>query len=843
MKRNSISVVRGSILSGRAFSFGVALSAIATPALAQQAGVLETITVTAQKRAQDVQEVPIAITAVTGDILQDRGITTVDQLSSMAPNVTLDAGTPFSGSTSVLAAYVRGIGQNDFAFNLDPGVGVYVDGVYLARSVGANTDLLDVERIEILKGPQGTLFGRNTIGGAISIVTREPADEFGFRGEVTTGSYDRLDAQGAVDVPLSDTIKTNLAFSQHHRKGFQKRLPYPVADGDVWTGNQFTDYVASGYDSAEREGSLGDWNLRGKLRWEIASNITFTAAGDYSKVDQSAQQTTLLKVVEDDPSNFQALYDTCISTPQAVLDSIPDLNTTNGICGPRGFDQSIYDLPTPQQYLAPLGGVNADADPFNDRLPYDSRFVLDDPDLSYATGNSFSKLQSWGASGTFDVALADDMSLKSITAYREMHWRVGMDLDGSPLNFLHTSFDMPQKEYSQEVQLSGLAFDDRLDYVLGGYYFHEEGHLHDYVTFAEGLLQVDGPNDLWTTAYAAFAHLNYHLTDRLSITLGARYTDEKKKFEGYQHDLNGLNYKGANLPPTAASAAILGFPVADDPLRYFPAGVNRKSFNDFSPRLGVEYRVTDAAMLYASYSEGFKSGSWTTRLSNPLQEAPDFDQEKATSYEAGIKSEWLDRRVQLNLAGFYTDYKGIQLNFQEGVSPTIRNAGDAEIWGGEAELQAIIADGFTIAAAASYLNAEYTDVEAQAQVPASDLQAGVFEGADLPKSPSFKLNISPRYEMRLGNGGAVVFNADYTHTGSMRNDTEGTFLLMRSATDEVNASITYQSPDDMWEFAVGGTNIFDERYITTGQAQLGGGVIFGSYNRPAEWFAKLRFNY
>ena len=173
---------------------GVAISAmIAAPAFAQDAqaddGGIAEIVVTAQKRAENVQDVPIAISAFTAEAMQERGVTDVSSLSNLAPNVTLDAGTPFSGSGAVLAAYIRGIGANDFAFNIDPGVGVYLDGVYLARSVGANQELPDVERVEVLKGPQGTLFGRNTIGGAISIVTHTPGDKFRFVGDFTTGSF------------------------------------------------------------------------------------------------------------------------------------------------------------------------------------------------------------------------------------------------------------------------------------------------------------------------------------------------------------------------------------------------------------------------------------------------------------------------------------------------------------------------------------------------------------------------------------------------------------------------------------------------------------------------------
>src|SRR5688500_2481074 len=190
------------------------LSVLAYPVIAQENTSepadalrgLEEVVVTAQKRAENAQDVPIAISALTASALEQRAVGSVSQIANIVPNVTLDAGTPFSGSTAVLAAYIRGIGADDFAFNLDPGVGIYVDGVYLARTVGANQDLLDVERVEVLKGPQGTLFGRNTIGGAVSIVTRNPGDEFSFKGDVTGGSFDLIRARASVDLPITSAL-------------------------------------------------------------------------------------------------------------------------------------------------------------------------------------------------------------------------------------------------------------------------------------------------------------------------------------------------------------------------------------------------------------------------------------------------------------------------------------------------------------------------------------------------------------------------------------------------------------------------------------------------------------
>ena len=196
-------------------------------------GSLSEIVVTAQKRAENLQDVPIAISAMSADTLKQKGITSVDGIAGFVPNVDIKNTVSFAGSSQILVASIRGIGQNDFAFNLEPGVGVYVDGVYYARSLGAVVDLLDLERIEVLKGPQGTLFGRNTIGGALNIVTRRPANYFGYQLEATTGRFARTDVRGSVDVPLSNTLLSQFSFSYKHRDGYQHRLAFPGAAGKI----------------------------------------------------------------------------------------------------------------------------------------------------------------------------------------------------------------------------------------------------------------------------------------------------------------------------------------------------------------------------------------------------------------------------------------------------------------------------------------------------------------------------------------------------------------------------------------------------------------------------------
>ena len=850
----------------------MASSAMAsTPLLAQdaeQSGGIAEIVVTAQKRAENVQDVPIAISAFTAESLQERAVGSVSQLSAIAPNVNLDAGTPFSGSTAVLAAYIRGIGSDDFAFNIDPGVGIYLDGVYLARTVGANQDLLDVERVEILKGPQGTLFGRNTIGGAISIVTADPGDEFKAKGDVTLGSYKLFQVRGSVTVPITDGLSSAFTFGIKSRDGFLKRLPYP--DQRANNTPSFDAFSAAGYDSAAKEGENDNWNLRGKLRWDNGGAVRATFAGDYSK-DKGTSANKLIGTTEFVPGNFAGttnlpgtafdptgttgflfagLYNFCIGSTGAQIAA----RNAQALCGVAGTQFN------PQFQLASVASANVDGNPANDRLPWDGRYLIDNPDRSYASGNSYSNLESWGLSSIVDFDLADNLALKSITAYRELHWNAGLDADGSPLNFVQLSFTMNQWQFSQELQLLGNALDEKLNYVLGAYYFKEAGDLHDYVTFAEGLVQVDGPNELATKNYAFFGQIDYRPIDLIGITIGGRYTNERKRFEGGQQELNGFNYKlfgcadaNGNVFPGGAfplapipCQAGLGYPDPNNPVRVYTPGVNRKKFSDFSPKVGVQLHPTDDVMLYGSWSKGYKTGGWTTRLTNPQGNvAPDFNEEKATTWEAGIKSTLLDRHLQLNAAVFSTKYRDIQLNIQVGTSPTIANAGDARIRGFELEMVAAPVDGLTINGAVGYIDAQYTSVSAGAAAVggANAFQAGTLVGETLPKTPKWKVNLSPRYEAKLGNGASLVMLADWTYTSSAWNDTQRTLLLKRVSTDIVNASISYREPDGKWSVTAGGTNLTDKRFLTSGGSNIAAGAIFGTYNRPREWYLRFGFDF
>jgi len=815
---------------------------------------IQEIVVTAQKRAQSAQQVPIAISAFDGNSLRERAVGSVSQLSAVSPNVNLDSGVSFTASTAVLAASIRGIGASDFALNIDPAVGIYIDGVYLARSVGANQDLLDVQRIEILKGPQGTLFGRNTIGGAVSIITRDPGKEFSATGDVTTGSFNLFQARGSVDIPLGGNFYSSLTADVEDRNGYAKRLPFP--DSLAYSSRPYTAYPAAGYDSPSTEGDESNRTVRGKLKYD-GGVFRMTLSGDYQYVSGTAP-TKLLETTENVPGTFASLYNACIGLPPATLQGAGLVNA----CSSSGtqYPSNRRGALTPVPRLPGYAGVNADTNPSNDLLPYDSRFITNDPDTSYANGNNFSHLTNWGLTLNAQLDLNNDLTLKSITGFRHSRWLSGLDGDGSPLNMSTYSFDQRQHQISQELQLIGKALDSKLNYVAGAYFFKESGFLNDFVMSGEGLYIIDGPNWLDTSNYATFGQLDLRPLEWLGFTAGGRYTHESKSFEGGQQELNGLFYKLAGAPcsdlqgdifpnsllPSGQSCrAGLNYPTDTNPLRIYPPGTNHLTFSNFSPKLGVQLHPSEQIMVYASWSKGYKTGGWTTRYSTPQVIVSSFDPEKATTYELGVKSTLLEHRLQVNAAIFSTNYDGIQLNYQVGGSPTIANVGNGRIKGGELEIVARPTRILTVNIGLGYTDAYYTSLDPAVAVVSGPnaLQAGAVVGGPLPKSPKVKANVGPKLELPMGNGGTVALLADYTYTSSMTNNVERTYVLNRPGVSTVNASAEYRSSSDRYTVTVGGTNITDKRYIVSGSAIPAFGAIIGNYNRPAEWYARLSYKF
>lgn len=435
--------------------------------------VLEDIIVTAQKRSENLQETPIAITALTEQGMQKRGMSNISQLSSYTPALVFDTTSAVSGSSSAAAITIRGIGQTDYSMTTEPGVGIYIDGIYMARSIGGVMDTLDLERVEILRGPQGTLFGRNTIGGAISMISKKPSEEFSGNGELTVGNFHRLDLRVSIDMPLSDKVRTRLSFSSKNRDGFVKGL----VDGREY-GNENSDAV------------------RYMVDMDLADNLTATAVFDYSRTREQNAASTLVGV-------------TC--APPGPNGEAPSLCYLY-----NAFDAPVTNLPG-----------------FGLGVPFDDRWVPDDIDTTYATGpNEGTRLDVWGSSLTLNWDLNDETTLKSITSYRETSGSFSGDFDGSPIAITGATTSLYEnQQFSQELQITGLSFDGRLKWVAGAFYLDEKGLDMLDVALVPIFGDVVNHQKISGNSKAAYAQAVYDITEQLSVTGGIRYTKDNKYFD------------------------------------------------------------------------------------------------------------------------------------------------------------------------------------------------------------------------------------------------------------------------------------------------------------------------
>lgn len=772
----------------------IAAMSCAPSAQAQEQDVegLEEVVVTARKQTENLQEVPLAVSVFDAKSLESKGVDNIVGIADYSPNVTLDFTSPISGASSALVAYIRGIGQSDFAINFEPGVGVYVDGVYYARTIGSVIDLMDVERIEVLKGPQGTLFGRNTIGGAINVTTRSPSQEFEANAELTLGSFNRSDARAFLNVPLSETVAMSVAYASRNRDGYVERRPFPGFSNNEPSDLRYDNGALSRLPNGNDLGNQNNDTIRAKLSWDMSDDVNLVLSVDHVAVRENSAPSVLVAAFPEAPGALEGLYNACVA----------------GVGPPICTN------------VAGVGDLTG-------RTPYDARFLSGNRHVNYGNSVSGTYVDLTGASATLNWDVTDSIAFKSITAWRELDSAFGEDADMSPVIIDHHGFVMDQRQVSQELQLTGTT--GKLNWATGLYYFRETGGIHDYVPLGGGLLQVDGPNSLENVSSAAFGQVTYHILDRWSVTLGARYTQEDKEFNGGQHDRNALAFN-------------LGYPLAlhpdpSDPTLYFPPGTLQQDFSDTSLRAGTEFKFTDDVFAYVSYAEGFKSGGWDTRLTSPVLVVPGFEPEYAETFEVGLKSEWLDRTLRVNVAAFRTDYTDLQLIIQQGISPLTTNAGKSKIDGAELEFQWAPVEGLLLSGSYGWIDARYTELDADANA------SGIFLSNQFNNTPENTFSLTADYDQKLGGGGTLAWHLGYSWNDDVFNDATNTPLLFQEAYGLLNASLMFTSSDEKWSLGVGGDNLSDEEYIMSGFNQPGVGYTIATQGRPREWWARLKFNF
>lgn len=751
MKYKMVSAVSltASLLASPAYAAEQPQTSDAGQEVQHEGSSLEEIVVTARKRKEDIQDTPISITALTAAGLEERQMTSIASIDHFAPNVVFNTSSPISGTRSSASVFIRGVGQTDFALSTDPGVGIYLDGVYIARSVGSVLDILDVDQVEVLRGPQGTLFGRNTIGGAINITSKRPDQELHTEVSVKTGSYNRLDVKALANIPLTDTLTSSLSIARFGSDGYIDR-PYL---GDKTGGD---DRMA--------------W--RGALAWTPGSTFRFDLSIDGTRVREKS----------------------CCGELVAVY---------NGILA------QFYNAVVAPHLVPTLGSAAY----FNqNRLP--NRPYVDDSGVATP-----SDLDLWGVSGIAELNLTDQITAKSITAYRHLDSLNGRDEDHTPLLIGQTSDIYNSEQFSQEFQLLGKLLESRISWILGAYYFDETGYNRDDVDFS--IVHLISGGYAHNHSLAFFGQSTFDLTDRLSLTGGVRWTRDTKGFD-VPPDLQYVVSNPAGVPSTLQPGPL----VPGD--RLLPVGEWSTHSDRSTPYINLSYHWTPRFMTYVSYSEGFKGGGFDQRVFPDQASLTSFAPESVKVYEGGFKLEAANQRVRLNGAVFRTDYTNLQVSVFNGIAPVTQNAAAALIEGAELELNAVPIDHLMLDLGAGYLNSRYTEVNSDAtQITLSD---------HLVYTPKWNINFGPSYEFRLANIGHLTLRTDVSYRSTVYNDAGNTPALVQPGYATVSAGAAWTSPEKSWQIILGGTNLTNKRYIISGfadpQVQS---IAEASFGRPAEW--------
>ena len=718
-------------------------------------GTLEEIVVTSQRREQSLQDTPVAVTALTAAELQDRGLVNTFDLANAVPNVT--SFTSLGGGSSHGQYFIRGLGLFDFIMTAEQAVGFYLDGVYIARSTGAALDLVDVERIEVLKGPQGTLFGRNTTAGAIQVITKNPAREFEANAEITVGERDRVDVKGNVSIPLvKDQLFLKVAAATLNQDGWGKRL-------------------LTGEESSDRNRDV----FRGQLEWEPSDDLNFRFIGDYTRTRQKGHTEQIFNVVQTPPGGF---------TSSDAYDAV---------------------------FLAPQG------------LPSIDSFVATDPDESFANEANIDRNDIYGFSLTASWDITDYITAKSITAYRNTESHTGWDLDGTPYPEIEQEIQVDHEQTSQEIQLSGRAFKDRLNWLVGFFYFHERGTDLENIPFFQAIaatgmgrvgrgfkeyVEVGPPLFIFvgtdTKSYAGYGQGTYSLTEKLAVTAGVRYTYEKKFDDNY-----------------LAGPLVRPFNTLQD------------DWNDTSPKFGIEYHWQEDLMFYASVSRGFRSGIFNGRALGP-EVPPAADPETIWAYEGGVKSEWFDNRLRANLAGFFYDYNDLQGLTLEAGAVILGNIAAVELWGFEAEFVARPVDNLELQLGIGHTAQDITEVAPGAVI-------SITPDTRIPGSPEWSVLASGQYTVPVGDWGNLTFRADYSYKSSYEFLLPNTPLEGEDGYDLLNLGVSFTPPSERWSLRFFVDNVTDERYRAMAEdvSLFGFNTVVGAYSDPREWGLTLRLHY
>jgi iron complex outermembrane receptor protein len=746
----------------------MALLAVAGPqvAAAQESSAplaLEEVLVTARKREENLQTIPIAVSTLNATEIANGAFRDLRDIASMSPNLIVDH---ISASPQAAAISLRGINFQDLERSFEPTVGVVLDGIFLGTNSGAELQIFDMERIEVLRGPQGTLFGRNTIGGVINVIRTDPTGELGFTTRGRYGNYERAEVDAIFNFPVwEDKVAGKLTYTNRQQE-------------DGYNENQF-----NGKDEAEVD--YQSWAIDLLARPVDSLSVEYV----YQRQDDNSQAGPVFNVSRPaDPDSGFVGDDLCVRFDQCQT-------------GPRN----------PQT---------------GDRLKSNTNFPLD----AYYNVDAHTIEAAWD--------FTDSARLTYLFGRIESDEELNQDYDGTDLDYFHSRRAQDYQQTSHELRLNG-AIGERIDYVVGGYYWESDYQLDQssYHLFRLELTEAwfnpfNTRGDAWTDheteSWAVFFETDWEFVDRWTLTVGGRYTEDDKSFK---RETETFLPFGSEEPVNFG-----GFSTYDDP--------TEEDWSEFTPKASVQYQWTDELMVYLNYSKGYRSGGMNGRANTIESATATYDPEDLESWELGMKSTWFDDRLLLNVAAFLQDYQDKQEDIVIAVPPPISqetitvNASEASIDGVELDLVALPYEGWTLRLNVGLLDAEYDDFIADLT------QDGVENPVDvsrlqLRRTPDYNFSINSLYEWQWGEGTAGV-QARYFY----RDDFETEFLNIEEGHVDgfgiLDASVSYDWRD--WRFSLFGRNLTDEDATSTA-LNVAGNLTFAAYRQPLTYGLEVTYTW
>jgi len=801
---------------------------------------LEEVVVTAQYRQEKLQETPIAISVINGDEIQQRSFTQSYEIGYTVPNVSLRPAQAAFGNT--MTAFIRGVGQNDFDQAFEPGVGIYVDDVYQPFTLGTQMDLLDLDRVEVLRGPQGTLFGRGSIGGVIRMISKQAEGTDTGYAELTTGSFRRVDVRAGYDFKLADNIFARVAGVSKQSNGYQKVYDFaclhPAPPGGV---SPVAGYLPVRDPSLGRgcqtgtQGGIDVSGLRAQLRWLFTDAMEVNFTIDYEHDTSEAKADSLIAI-------------------QYPLDLSGHVIPTSGYA--LWNTEYAMHVPTP--------GAN-----YGFGIPYDNRFIpktrfdtyatYNDP-YSGLTFNPQSGMDKLSGSGTFDWKLTDKVKLTAIAAYTSLISQLSTDADASPMNLQVAAGQQDFYYSTEELRLSGNAF-DRMDWTAGLFFYQSAAENYQTVSFppilwgvfrnvlglppdiaasiidTQAKYSVNTRNIADSDSKAAYGNGVFHLTDKADLTLGLRYSKDKKD--------------------VAFDNTFVAAPIHID-------------FNHTDWKAGLDYKINSDVMVYGSAATGYRPPAYNPRPFTPAQ-AVEVGNEEMTAYELGIKADMLNRTLRTNLAIFYSDYNKriVPIGGTECVGPPA-NATDpgavidsngnicfattsltsykqltgAKVKGAELEVAWRPVAALLVNASYGYTDWSSPDIDNCDFNQDGKPDPGI-TCIDRPTYvPKYNWSGSVSYDFPMANGGKVTPRGDIYGQSEICSSITST-LSCQSAYQLINLRLQYTSAKGNWFAAVGGTNVGNEKYYlnTFDLTPFGQNTVEGQPGRPAEWYLTFSRNF